>query len=229
MKVHYLQHVPFEGLGAIESWIINKGHTLTKTALYDTTPVFPKTNEFDLLIILGGPMSVNDEDVYPWLKPEKDFIRSTIEAEKKILGICLGAQLIANTLGAKVYPNREKEIGWFPIYPEYGAVTALSFPNALNVFHWHGETFDLPPGAQKLAYSDGCTNQAYRIGEKIYALQCHLETNKELLTKMLEHGSNELTEGLYIHPVEEILENFERYSGEAQGYIFSLLDRLAAA
>ncbi len=113
MRAHYLQHVPFEGLGSIEPWLIDAGYTITSTHLFETAE-FPEPDDFDLLVVMGGPMSINDEAVYPWLTPEKRFLRQVMETGKPVLGICLGAQLIAGCLGAKIFPNEEKEIGWFP-------------------------------------------------------------------------------------------------------------------
>lgn len=104
MRAHYLQHVPFEGLGYIESWLRAKGYPVTGTRFFESTRL-PSLDEFDILIVMGGPMSANDESTFPWLGQEKEFIRNAIEAGKSILGICLGAQLIASAMGARVFPN----------------------------------------------------------------------------------------------------------------------------
>ena len=114
MRAHYLQHVPFEGLGSIEPWLQNAGYEISHTQFFNLG-VLPSIDEIELLIVMGGPMSVNDETENPWLVKEKKFIRSTIEAGKPVLGICLGAQLISNSMGGKVFSNSEKEIGWFPV------------------------------------------------------------------------------------------------------------------
>ena len=114
MNAHFFQHVPFEGIGNIEPWLIAKGYEITSTQFYKNSQL-PDYQKIDLLIIMGGPMSVNDEAKYPWLVAEKQFIRNCIEAGKSVLGICLGSQLIANAMGASVYRNHEKEIGIFYI------------------------------------------------------------------------------------------------------------------
>lgn len=160
MRAHYFQHDPSEGLGSIESWLHRAGYTITGTRFFESASL-PRAEEIDLLIIMGGPMSVNDEEEFPWLAAEKQFIHRCIEREKAVLGICLGAQLIASAMEARVYPNRTKEIGWFPIE----ALPATSegtfrFPPMMDVFHWHGETFDLPSGAVHLARSDNCENHS---------------------------------------------------------------------
>ncbi|MCJ8499192.1 type 1 glutamine amidotransferase [Desulfatitalea sp. M08but] len=166
----------------------------------------PKAEEIDLLVIMGGPMSVNDEDQFPWLALEKHFVRAVIAAEKPVLGICLGAQVIANAMGAKVYPNREKEIGWFPVqgvHPTAG--DRFAFPPSQTVFHWHGETFDLPPGAIRLATSQGCENQAFQLGKRVLGLQFHLETTPALVTELVAHCGDELVPSKYVQTAEALL------------------------
>lgn len=205
MRAHYLQHVPFEGLGSIEPWLKKSGYAITNTRLFKSVKL-PDVNEIDLLIIMGGPMSVNDEDDYPWLVPEKKFIRCAIEAGKSVLGICLGAQLIASALGARVYVNSVKEIGWFPIYGiSSNDKSIFKFPPSLEVFHWHGETFDLPSGAIRLAKSEGCVNQAFQIGESVIGLQFHLETTPKAAQDIVSHCRDELVPSKYIQTEEEIL------------------------
>ena len=178
MRAHYLQHVPFEDLGSIEAWLQVTGYEITNTQLYDFGG-FPRVEDIDLLVVMGGPMSVNDEQDYPWLAEEKKFIKNTINTGKPTLGICLGAQLIANSMGGEVFPNSVKEIGWFPIQAVKSESDAIfQFPEEIEVFHWHGETFSLPPGAVQIAESKACKNQAFQIGAKVIGLQFHLETSR---------------------------------------------------
>jgi len=143
MRAHYFQHVPFEGLGSIEPWLKKAGYEITCSRFFED-PVLPNLKNLDFLVVLGGPMSANDEEKFPWLAAEKQFIWDAVAKGKPVLGICLGAQLIANALGARVYPSKVKEIGWFPIY---GIVTSdkslFEFPASIEVFHWHGETFEV--------------------------------------------------------------------------------------
>lgn len=207
MRVHYLQHVEFEGLGSIEPWLISQGYTITCTRLFDleNLPSAESISTIDLLIIMGGPMSVNDEIDYPWLASEKQFVRQCIDADKPVLGICLGAQMIANTLGAKVFPNKEKEIGWFPIYSTNHSNSTFNFPSSATVFHWHGETFDLPSGAIQLARSEGCQNQAFQYKERVIGLQFHLETTPESAQAIVSQCRNELVSSQYIQDEANIL------------------------
>src|SRR5579862_9068263 len=114
LRIQILQHEPFEGAGLIEDWARDRGHAVTIIHVYAHERL-PQTQDFDWLVIMGGGMSVNDEDEYAWLKPEKELVRKTIAAGKIITGICLGSQMIANALGKKVYKNTVKEIGWYPI------------------------------------------------------------------------------------------------------------------
>lgn len=205
MRAHYFQHVPFEGPGSIEPALSAAGYTLGHTRFFETA-CLPDPKAIDLLVVMGGPMSVNDEREFPWLIAEKQFIRAIIEAGKPVLGICLGAQLIASAMGAPVYKNKEKEIGWFPVVgiPVAGNET-FNFPAQLEVFHWHGETFDLPPGAARLARSAGCENQAFQLGARVIGLQFHLEMNPELLSAMIEGGRDELVASRYVQTEVEIL------------------------
>jgi len=224
MHAHYFQHVPFEGLGSMEAWLCEAGYDIGVTRWYAGERA-PAPGEIDLLIVMGGPMSVNDEAGYPWLAAEKDFIRCWVEADRPLLGVCLGAQLIASALGARVYPNAVKEIGWFPVTAVMPlAEHAFRFPREQTVFHWHGETFDLPPGAIHLARSAGCEHQAFKIGRHVIGLQFHLETTVETAAALIENCRNELISAPYIRD-EATLQ-----SAPPQAYhaINTLMDRLLA-
>ena len=205
MRAHILQHVAFEGSGSIGPWLQAAGFEITTTRFYEA-PVLPDPKDVDLVVAMGGPMSVNDEAEFPWLVVEKQFLRQCIEAEIPVLGICLGAQLIASALGARVYRNPVKEIGWFPVQvlPLFGGAT-FQFPLTVDVFHWHGETFDLPPGALRIAGSAGCENQAFQFGSSVVGLQFHLETTPESARKLIEHCRAELMPATYVQSETTLL------------------------
>ncbi len=225
MNIHWIQHVPFEGLGNIEEWIVTNNHQLTCTKQFEGD-VLPSINCFDMLIVMGGPMGVYDTDKYDWLKPELDFIKSSIEAGKAVLGICLGSQFIAAAMEAKVYSGSTKEIGWFPInvldnkYFDFKDNTPI-------VFHWHGDTFDLPANSKHLASTDEVPNQAFVINDKVIGLQFHLEQTKETIKGMVENCGHELVDGeIKIQSETEII-NEKTFFEANKKAMFGLLDYLS--
>lgn len=230
MRIHYLQHVPFEGPGSLERWAHSNGHTLTATRLYDGE-LPARLEDVDALVILGGPMNVYEEEIHPWLVQEKIFIKQAIESDIPVLGICLGAQLIADVLGARVYRNQHNEIGWFPLELTNQARESRLFgdlPAEFTALHWHGDTFDLPPAATHIAKSEGCTNQAFTFdSERVVGLQFHLEWTKAILSETLRNCADDLTEGKYVQSPNDMLgrqEAFER-NNEIMNQI---ADKLAA-
>lgn len=229
IRIHYLQHVPFEDLGCIESWAVEKGHLLSSTKFYENG-CLPELAEFDWLIVMGGPMGVYDVDKYSWLLPEKVFIQESMQSGKTVLGICLGAQLIASSMGAKVYRNAEKEIGWFAISPTFESLQnplPIKRGESIMVFHWHGDTFDLPAGANRLASSEACLNQAFGIGEKVLGLQFHFEVTEKSLERLIANCGDELVPAKYIQSAEMILENSHHING-LNHRMFELLNDLEA-
>ncbi|MEE9524280.1 MAG: type 1 glutamine amidotransferase [Thermodesulfovibrionales bacterium] len=206
MRLHSLQHVPFEDLACIEPWAAGKKYDITKTLLYENNDL-PGLNDFDALFIMGGPMGVNDDDKYPWLTEEKKFIEKAISANKIVIGICLGAQLVASVLGAKVYRNEHKEIGWYPVRTTEAAQDSLVFrtlPQEFMAFHWHGDAFDIPSGAIRMAESNGCSSQAFEYNIKVVGLQFHLESTRDSIDKLITNCGDEIVEGKYIQPPEKM-------------------------
>lgn len=205
MRAHVLQHVWFEDIGSIRGWLDARGARIGHTRFFEPGATLPAVGEADLLIVMGGPMSVNDTRQYPWLNDERRFIAETIRHGTPVLGICLGAQLIAGALGAKVYPNATKEIGWLPVTAvDNGAHDVFRFPDRATVFHWHGETFDLPPGAVHLARSAACEHQAFQFGRRVIGLQFHLETTPDTANLIIDNCRDELVEGPWIQSEERI-------------------------
>ncbi|WP_043586996.1 type 1 glutamine amidotransferase [Geminisphaera colitermitum] len=204
MHVHWFQHVPFEGLGLIEPWLRARGHRLTVTRFYAGELPDLAASACDWLIVMGGPMNIYQYRDHPWLRDEKRAIRARIDAGARVFGVCLGAQLIADVLGGRVYQNHEREIGWFPVRAaDTGKGTAphpLSFPPGESlVFHWHGDTFDLPPGAVLLASNEACRNQAFALSlpgdgnARVLGLQFHLEMDEPAVARICQNCADELT------------------------------------
>lgn len=231
MRVHYLQHEPFEGLGSMEDWFRARGATITATHLY-RGEALPELAAFDWLVMMGGGMSVNDEATLPWLVPEKALVRRAIAADKRVLGVCLGAQLIASSLGARVYKNKAKEIGWWPLRREAGAAAhplGAALPDGAEVFHWHGETFDLPPVAVRLARSEACLNQAVAVGPRVLGLQFHLETTEASARELIAGSAGDLANpGPFVQTAEAMLARSERFAA-LNAQMARVLDALAEA
>lgn len=228
MNVHVLQHVPFEGLNSLERWLDTKHFNITKTRLFDDSH-FPDANSIDWLIILGGPMSVNETHLYPWLIKETNWIEQVIAANKTVLGVCLGAQLIAKALGSEVRKNRYEEIGWhdvFSVHPDdqyFGDI-----PETFNAFHWHGDTFDIPQGAKHLARSEACENQAYIYDDRVLGLQFHLEATLDSVVALTEHSELETENNPYVQTFEMMIAEPNRFIA-ANKLMHSLLERLEKA
>lgn len=225
MRAHYLQHVPFEGLGSIEAWLKNANYKVTSTKFYESSTL-PKIEDIDLLIVMGGPMSVNDEEGHPWLKHEKQFIKEAIIAGKATLGICLGAQLIADTMGGNIFKNPNKEIGWYSIQSTPENKTTFKFPREIDVFHWHGETFTLPQNAIRIAENEVCSNQAFQISNHVIGLQFHLEVTNSSVKKMIENCGQELVIGEYIQQEHEIMSKSDKYYETVNNLMNNILDFL---
>ncbi len=182
MKIHVLHHVRMSVKHGITHYLETSSHQVGHTYLSETTN-FPAVSDIDWLIIMGGPISANDEHKYPWLTAEKQFIKRVIDNGKTVFGICLGAQLIAQTLGAKVTTNKHPEFSWHPVYPSkdiQDTFLADVFNHDLTLFHSHGETFDIPVGAKRIASSEACKNQGFIYDDRVVAIQFHPEITPEL-------------------------------------------------
>jgi GMP synthase-like glutamine amidotransferase len=230
MKVHWLQHLPFEGLGSMGAYFRQKNILSTSTHFY-LNQQLPDIDSFDWLIIMGGFMGANDDGEYSWLTAEKAFIKKAIDCGKVVIGVCLGAQLIAASLGAKVYKNKYKEIGWFDLTPakeSQSTILADCFAEKLEVFHWHGDTFDLPKDATHLASSDACKNQGFIIDNRVVGFQFHLETTQATAKDLVEHCRNELDGSKYVQSESEILSDTSRFD-RINNVMCSILDKLRQA
>ncbi len=224
MNIHCFQHVAFETPGTILEWIQLKGHSITYTHFFEANYEFPDVLSIDVLLVLGGYMNVDDEIKFPWLKEEKAFIKCVIDVNKKIIGICLGAQLISAALGAKVYKGIEKEIGFYPVVFSNKKLVN-HFKNPYLLFHWHGDTFDLPRGAELIASSIACKNQSYILRNQILAMQFHLEINEDLVEEMIFYDGEELNEkSNYIQNIDQIRSHYSNLNQNKKD-LFELLNQ----
>lgn len=209
MNINIIQHVPFESPGHfIDIFESYKAH-LSYLEIYREEPVIRE--DFDVLLIMGGPMNIYEEHIFPWLKEEKKIIGNAIENGKVIIGVCLGAQLIADALGSKVYPCRSREIGWFPVQKTNDRV--LNFlPDYITVFHWHGETFDLPENCISFYKSDLTEHQAFLCNNRVLGLQFHLEMELEGAKALCKNCREEMDGTSYVMDEKEIIELYKKYN-----------------
>lgn len=231
MNIHCLQHVAFENPGTIKDWAEENHHSVTYTYFFEEHFELPDLKNIDAILIMGGNMNVEEEAQFPWLRKEKEFIKSAIDAGKKVIGICLGAQLITAALGSNVYPGIQKEIGFYPLQLTDGALNHPFFnhlKNPYTVFHWHGDTFDLPADAQLIASSAICKHQAFLIGNNVMGLQFHFEMNETIIKDMIKQDGNELEEdGKYIQSPQQLSNGFKHLQQNKKD-IFTLLDKFFA-
>ena len=230
MRIHYLQHVPFENPGTILAWAQNNSYPVTCTRLYEN-PFLPDAAEFDWLVVMGGPMNIYEEEKYPWLAGEKEFIRVAIDSKKVVIGLCLGGQLIADVIGGRVVQNKWKEIGWFSVtFTEEALALSLfsHLPKNPVVFEWHGDTFtDLPEEAVLLASNEACKNQAFAYGKRVFGFQFHLENTQEIITALIENCRDEMQPSQYVQGAEEILTGTV-YMEQDNKWMTLFLSKLAA-
>lgn len=214
MKLLWIQHVPFEGAGYIEELARSAGYDTTAVKVYEPDYLFPRVDDIDLLVLMGGPMGVYDTDIYHWLIPEKEFIKRAIDAGIKTLGICLGAQLIADVLDAPVVKNRFREIGWFPVKPDssYSGLLSGIFDDSPEVFHWHGDTFGIPEGSMRICSSVACNNQGFDYEGRVFGLQFHLETTPSSAADLVENCRDDIVAGSeFVQDENVILAEMSRY------------------
>lgn len=229
MRIHYLQHIPAENPGSILLWAEQKKYPVTYTRLYEKQ-AFPDQNDYDWLIIMGGPMNIYEENKYPWLIREKEFIKAAIDNNKLIIGICLGGQLIADVIGGRVVQNKHREIGWFPVKFSEKALSMPQFcflPEKPVVFEWHGDTFiDLPEETVIVAANEACENQAFVFRNRVYGFQFHLESTLKIINDLIKICGDEMIPGQYVQSAEKILAE-KNYIGQVNQWMELFLSKLS--
>ena len=221
-----LYHDASEGAGLIGETLKAQGIDFRPVHLYEGEGLPRDTSDLEGLVIMGGPMDVDDIGQFPFLLPEIQLIEKVLSEKKPALGVCLGSQHLAKALGARVYPNKQREVGWHPVTLTAAAkVDPLfsKFPDPMDVLHWHGDTFDLPSGAVQLARSTRCENQAFRWGDSVYALQFHVEATPAMVStwcasadgKAYASGAGESAEAV----VASTPRAFERIEPHARAFL----------
>ncbi len=222
--LHCIQHVPFETPARIATWAASRSIDVSITRVFEAG-VVPGVADVEALVLMGGPMSVHDDGKHPWLVAEKRLVEDMLNAGKPVLGVCLGAQIIADVLGARVRRNRFQEIGWYRVEATGGGRTHPRFalPAEFVPFHWHGETFELPPEAVHLARSAACEQQAFSWRERVLALQFHLEATADGVDALIAHCADDIGTGPYVQAPEEMVAAADRF-GVAHTVLEGLLD-----
>lgn len=233
MPIAYaLQHIESEEMGHTEEWLRQNNYDIHRVRLYQGDEL-PDPKKVDYVIGLGGPMSVNGTAEYPWLTKEIDFLRAVLQRPIPVLGICLGAQLLAKAKYASIVKAQEQEIGWYPIQSYKNtrrAIPGFSFPDTMTVLHWHGETFELPKDSTLLASSEACTNQAFVLKPYQVGLQFHLEADLDSVRTMLEHSQGEMANtGPYTQSSQSLLAKTEEFGPEAKTVLFDLMTAMRDA
>jgi GMP synthase-like glutamine amidotransferase len=223
MKISVLQHAAFEGPGEIAGWAAERGHVVAVHHLY-RGDALPGPDDFDLLVVMGGEMNIYQYRDWPWLRPESAFIKKTLEQGKQVVGICLGAQLIADALGARVVQNAEVELGWLPVaWTAEAQAIFPGLPASATVLHWHGDTFGLPAGATRLAISEGCPEQGYVIAGKCLGLQFHMEVDAALAKEYVA-GQGAWPSGRYVQAPKAIANDAPHFCEMNRRLLHGMLD-----
>jgi GMP synthase-like glutamine amidotransferase len=229
MRIHCLQHTTYDGPAFLPAWAAGRGHGLT-SVLVPAGGRLPAPRDFDALIVMGGPMSLSQEASHPWIATERTLVERTMVAGKPVLGICLGAQLMAQVLGAPVAPGPHPEIGWFPVQMTREARKSWldgALPDTFLSFFWHEETFGIPDGTVHVARSAAYDNQGFLFGPHL-ALQFHLEVTPQWAEKLVARDAEQLVDHPYIQSAADILSGAAERAGQNNALMAVLLDRWIA-
>ncbi len=230
MNMLFLQHDPLDGPGALLEWADSRGHTVSFCLVCEGHPL-PRLESFELLVSLGGPMGAYEEEKYPWLATEKEYLREAVAAGKKILGLCLGCQLLADALGGKAFRHTCKEFGWQPIEPLPQGAEWFGTHETFKAFQWHGDTYSLPPGAVQLARNEATEQQAFLLngpaGNQALGLQFHLEWTEQMSREALAEPGVAPPKSAFVQTPEEILSDLSLFES-AEERFFALMDKFVS-
>ena len=230
MNILFLQHDPLDGPGALLEWAESRGHAVSFCLVCEGHPL-PPIESFDLLVSLGGPMGAYEEEKYPWLATEKEYLRRAVAAGKKILGLCLGCQLLADALGGKAFRHTCKEFGWQPIEPLAEGTAWFGSEAPFKAFQWHGDTYSLPSGAVQLARNEAAEQQAFLLkgpaGNQVLGLQFHLEWTEQMAREALAEPGVAPLKSPFVQTPEEILSDLSLFESAKERF-FTLMDKLIA-
>jgi GMP synthase-like glutamine amidotransferase len=227
-RIHIFQHDPAVGAGYVSQWIEYKGHLATITRFFNDDPL-PDIAEIDWLIICGGSMGVYDYDQYPWLYEEKRCIEAAIQSHKVVVGLCLGAQLIAEVMGARIYKSKYPEIGWFPVELSTEMIKSpwgKGMVKKVDAFHWHEDNFDLPESAIRLGSSEGCLNQGFVFSDHVLGIQFHPESTPEGVRLLVEQAGHDYLTSRYTQPPETLVNDAHGFESMHK-FLGDMLDRAA--
>ena len=227
MRILLLQHDPLDGPGALLEWAGSRGHQVSTSLICQGEPL-PPLDSFDFLVSLGGPMGAYEEEKYLWLAAEKEYLRQAVASGKKILGLCLGCQLLADALGGKAFRHTCKEFGWQPIDPLPSGASLFGTTEVFKAFQWHGDTYSLPPGAVQLARNAAAEQQAFLLesesGGKVLGLQFHLEWTEQMARESLAEPGVAPVASPFVQTPQEILSDLALFD-TAKSRFFAMLDR----
>lgn len=226
-RMHVIQHVPFEGPAAILDWAIERQCSVTYTRQW-LGESLPSLSDFDFLVVMGGPMGVHDTQEFAWMTGEISFVGQSLQANKAVFGVCLGAQVMSTALGGLVTKNIHKEVGYFPVHRiENSSPWKELFPQSFSPLHWHGETFSLPAQSLLLGSSEGCVHQAFAWGERAVGVQYHMETTISSLEALILNAAEDLLpSGIYIQSEAQIRAGYHTAPNQLHQQLFALLDHL---
>ena len=230
MRIHLFQHVGYRDRAFLPEWAEAAGHQLTRVLVPETERL-PKPEEIDALIVIGGPMSIWDDQNHPWLAPEKQLVAELLQQDKPVLGICLGAQMIAEYLGARVKTGDDLEIGWFDLETTPESRTtwlADTLPDRFETFFWHGDVFELPAGAVRIGGTPANPNQGFIHGRSI-ALQFHLEVTPQWAHHLAARDGDQLTPAPYVQDAATLLSRPNELYRENNVLMARLLERWLGA